>query len=74
MKVVFIGEHPNRTKLFAGLAETLRQQKCASDRSGLWTPAAKAQKVAARWATVNNLNHKVTKELELTSFTVDLSR
>lgn len=74
MKVVFTGESPTKAKLFANLAEVLRTNKCASDRTGAWSPTVKASKVAQNWANQNNLQHTVVKQQESTEFQVILGR
>lgn len=62
MKVVF-ADRPDKASLFARLATHLRESKCASDRSGIWSPHAKAEKAAMKWATDNGLvNQAVSLE------------
>lgn len=72
MKVVFIGDSPNKAKLFGTLTNELREKRCASDRSGVWTPTAKAAKAAASWAEKQGLKYQLQKQDQQTSFTVQI--
>lgn len=72
MKVVFSGGRSDKTKLFAGLAEHLRTNKCASDRDGVWSPHRRAEKAAAQWAQAHGLKHEIKRSTDVPVSTIDI--
>lgn len=44
-------DHSRKIQCFSELAGRLRQAGCAQDRSAVWSPAAKVEKITKRWAS-----------------------